>query len=146
MLPASSVKDSCTLTDKTAILDCFNKHCVSSGSLFESLHSDPKQPREQRTHSSPPPLNSMVQPFNLTHLDVIEVHRALKQLEPNKSRGPDQLDLYFYKLAGDFIAEPLTRNFTLSNNETPTTWKSACVFPFLRGRDPSVVNIYRPIS
>lgn len=90
----------------------------------------------------------MVQPFNFTCLDVIEVHRALKRLDPNKSAGPDKLDPCFLKLAADFIAEPLTHifNLTLPNNETPNIWKSAYVLPLLKGGDPSVVNNYRPIS
>lgn len=79
---------------------------------------------------------------------MVEVHRALKQLDPNKSAGPDKLDPYFLKSAVDFIAEPLTHifNLTLSNNETPNLWKSAYVLPSLKGGDPSFVNNYRPIS
>ena len=80
----------------------------------------------------------MVQPFNLTPLDVIDVHRALKQLDSNKSTVLDKLDPYFLKLAVELIAEPLT--LTLSNNWIPNIWKSAYVLPLLKGEDPSVVK------
>lgn len=49
------------MTDKSAILNCLNEHFVSSGSLFDSLHSDPKQLNEKNTP-----------PFNFSPLDAIE--------------------------------------------------------------------------
>lgn len=36
-LPASIAKGSCIITNKSAVLNCFNEHFVSSGSLFESF-------------------------------------------------------------------------------------------------------------
>lgn len=47
-------------------------------------------------------------PFSL---DVIEVHRALKQLDPNTAAGPDKLDPNFLKLVVDIIAKPLYSYF-----------------------------------
>lgn len=65
-------------------------------------------------------MNYVVQSLNFT-LGVTEVHRALNQLDHNKSTGPDELDLFFIKSAADFITEPMTDifNLTLSNNEIP---------------------------
>ena len=106
-LPACIVTDSQTLTDKSAILNCFNEHFISSGSLFESLHSDPGQ----NVDSSPPPSHPVAQPFNFTFIEAIEVHKALQHLDPHKSAGPDKLPPHFLKLAADFIAAPLTYLF-----------------------------------
>lgn len=51
----------------------------------------------------------MVQPFDYTSLGVIEVHGALKQLDPNNNNaGPDKLDAFFLKSVADFVAEPIT--------------------------------------
>ena len=102
----------------------------------------------QNTSPSPLPNNDCVQSFNIVPLDVIEVYRALKHLDPAKSAGPDKLEPLFLKLAVDFIAEPLTHifNLTFSNNEIPNIWKSAYVLPLLKGGDPTVLNNYRPIS
>ena len=145
-LPTCIVKDSCRLTDKLEILNCFNEHFVSSGSQFESLHPDSNN--MQNTSPSPLPNNDCVQSFIIVPLDVIEVYRALKHLDPAKSAGPDKLEPLFLKLAVDFIAEPLTHifNLTFSNNEIPNIWKSAYVLPLLKGGDPTVLNNYRPIS
>lgn len=54
-------------------------------------------------------------------LNVMQVHKDVKQLDPNKPAGPDQLDPYFIKLPVDFIAEPLTSIFslTLQNSKIP---------------------------
>lgn len=37
----------------------------------------------------------MAQTFNLTPLNVVEVHEALKKLDPDKSAGLDKLEPYF---------------------------------------------------
>ena len=37
-------------------------------------------------------------------------------------------------------------NLSLDTNEIPLIWKSAFVFPLLKGGDPTVLNNYRPIS
>ena len=89
----------------------------------------------QNTSPSPLPNNDCVQSFIIVPLDVIEVYRALKHLDPAKSAGPDKLEPLFLKLAVDFIAEPLTHifNLTFSNNEIPNIWKSAYVLPLLKG-------------
>lgn len=145
-LPTCIVTESCRVTDKAAILNSFNKHFISSGSLFESLHTH-KESDNQRVFMSPPQ-KSLEQTFNLAPLDVVEVLRALKMLDPDKSAGPDKLEPYFLREAADFIAEPLTHifNLTIANNEIPQVWKSAYVLPLLKGGDPSSLNNYRPIS
>lgn len=74
-------------------------------------------------------------PFTFPHLHDLEVHRTAKMLDPNKSAEPDQFNPYFLKLAADVIAELQTYifNFHLSNSEIPVIWKSALVFPLLKG-------------
>lgn len=69
--------------------------------------------------------------------------RALKQVDPVKSVGPDKLEPIFLRSALDFIAEPprYIFNLSLSSNEIPNIWKSAHVLHLLKG-----VNNYRPIS
>ncbi|KAF3852049.1 hypothetical protein F7725_005404 [Dissostichus mawsoni] len=50
-LPACIVTDSQTLTDKSAILNCFNEHFISSGSLIHALRSGTTL-KELNGHSS----------------------------------------------------------------------------------------------
>ncbi len=78
-LPACIVNDAhTTLTEKPAILNYFNEHFFSSGSLFESLH--PHQPNVQGVcpHS---PIDATAPGFDLTPFEAAEVHRALQQLD-----------------------------------------------------------------
>ncbi|KAL4006490.1 solute carrier family 24 (sodium/potassium/calcium exchanger), member 5 [Sarotherodon galilaeus] len=122
-------------------MNCFNKHFISSGSLFDSLN-----PVSVKSGTNLPVYTG--QPFNFVPFSVQEVCKGLKLLDPRKSPGPDLLDPYFLKLAADFVAEPLTTlfNLTLDMNEIPSVWKSAFVIPLLQGGDPAVLTNYRPIS
>ena len=129
--------------DKAEMLNCFNKHFVSSGFLFEHTNSS--------TSHTPTPLDTespSCSEFNLRPFSVHEVHEALLSLDPKKPAGPDNLGPYYLKLAADFIAEPLTciYNLTLTTKEIPKIWKMAHVFPLLKGGEPSSLNNYRPIS
>lgn len=69
-------------------------------------------------------------------------------LDIKKPAGPDCSEPYFLKTAADFIAKPLMYIFNLSldQNVMPSIWKSAHVFPLLKGGDPALLNNYRPIS
>lgn len=78
----------------------------------------------------------------------LEVHNAIIILDPKKSAGPDHLKPYFFKLAVDFIAPPLTYLFNLSLDisEIPLVWKSAYLLPLFNGGDEREMNNYKPIS
>lgn len=67
--------------------------------------------------------------FKFVPFSVQEVLKALKNLDPRKSSGPDLIDPYFLKLAADFVAERLAFlfNVTVERNEIPPAWKSAFV-------------------
>lgn len=140
-LPTFIKKDSVAIYDKMEMLNCFNRHFISSGSLFDAVGSVPAKP------CSDIPVH-IDQPFHFKPFSVSEVHKALKILDPKKPPGPDFLDPYFLKLAADFVAGPLAYlfNLTLENNEIPKIWKSAFVLPVLKGGDSSTLNNYRPIS
>lgn len=87
-LPSSLITDSAPLSDKTAILNCFNDHFVSAGSLFESLHPE-------LTEADPPSVNSplfptstsggTICPFEFTAVTASEVQTALKRLDTWKA-------------------------------------------------------------
>lgn len=79
------MKDSCTLSDKSAISNCFNTLFISSVFLFEWSHRS----------SLPPHSTELKLILWLTPLDVTEVHRALKQQDTDKSAGPDNLEPSF---------------------------------------------------
>ena len=152
-LPSSLMTDSGPLSDKTDILNCFNNHFVSSGSLFETLNPELSNadPASGNSPLFPTSANGgLPSPSDWQFIAVTasEVQTALKRLDTGKAAGPDHLDPFFLKLAADFIAEPLAHIFNLSftSNKIPKVWKSAFILPLLKGGEPSNVNNYRPIS
>lgn len=85
------------------MLDCFNKHFVAAGSLFQiektiEINNDMDY-RGRHLFD----LN-----FSFKHFTICQVQKAPKLLDVNKSAGPDQLEPLFLRLAADFIATPLT--------------------------------------
>ncbi len=53
------------------------------------------------------------QSFNFVPFSMQEVYKALSVLDPRKPSGPDLINPYFFKLAVDFVAEPLTYTYSL---------------------------------
>ncbi len=55
-------------------------------------------------------------------------------LDPYKPAGPDKLELFYLKLAADFIAEPLTYlvNLSISHCDIPKIWKSVFSSPLFK--------------
>ena len=140
-LPIFVLKDSVPVYDRTEVLNCFNNHFVSSGSLFESMGAATVSPCTEAPRFSG-------ETFNFLPFTVQQVHQALKTLDSRKSPGPDAIEPYFLKIAADFVAQPLTILFNLSieNKKIPSVWKSAFVTPLLKGGDPAALTNYRPIS
>ncbi len=105
------VSESTTIHDRAEMLNCFNKHFVSSGFLFDKVNTSSSALAPLAVAESP--LNSE---FNFRPFSVAEVHKALTKLDPKKPAGPDNIGVYFLKLASDFIAEPLTYIYNLTLN------------------------------
>ena len=111
------------------MLDCFNEHFIAS--TVETVGLDPSSLS-----------------FSFSPITVSDVNKALKHLDTTKSADPDKLDPYFLKIAGHFIAVPLTHifNLCLNTNVIFPIWKSAFVAPLLKGGgDPTILNNYRHI-
>uniref|UniRef100_A0A3B3HBJ0 ribonuclease H n=1 Tax=Oryzias latipes TaxID=8090 RepID=A0A3B3HBJ0_ORYLA len=140
-LPTFVLKDSVPVLDKVDMLNCFNKHFITSGDLFNQKGA------ALNTPCTDPPLFPG-DSFNFTLFTVQQVHKALRMLDPRKHPGPDSIEPFFLKAAADFVAQPLTVLFNLSiqSGEIPAIWKSAFVRPVLKGGDPAVLSNYRPIS
>uniref|UniRef100_A0A8C1QAV6 Reverse transcriptase domain-containing protein n=1 Tax=Cyprinus carpio TaxID=7962 RepID=A0A8C1QAV6_CYPCA len=143
-VPSCIVVDDKKIIDKNEILNSFNNHFIAAGSLYETLHNS--------VSGSPTacPVDHLLsaQLFNFKTVTVPEVRKALKDLDPKKSSGPDKLEPYFLKIAADLIATPVTYliNLSLATNQVPAIWKSANVLSLHKGGDPANINNYRPIS
>uniref|UniRef100_A0A8C6KGR8 Reverse transcriptase domain-containing protein n=1 Tax=Nothobranchius furzeri TaxID=105023 RepID=A0A8C6KGR8_NOTFU len=140
-LPTFVLRDSVPVYNRLEILNCFNEHFLSVGSLFNFVGTP-----LIKYGIIPPDFSGA--PFNFKPFTVHEVHKALKSIDHRKPPGPDFMEPYFLKMAEDYVAEPLSILFNLSINskEIPSQWKSAYVLPLLKGGDPAVLTNYRPIS
>ena len=76
-LPTFVLKDSVTVYDKSEVLNCFNKHFLLSGSLFDSTGAAPVTP------CTDPP-RFLGELFNFVPFTVQQVHKALKTLDHRK--------------------------------------------------------------
>ena len=143
-VPSCIVVDDKTIIDKHDIFNSFNNHFIAASSLYETLNNPVSG---CPTACSADQLLS-AQQFHFKTVTVLEVRKALKELDPKISSGTDKLEPYFLKIAADLIANPVTYliNLSLATNQVPAIWKSANVLPLHKGGDPANMNNYRPIS
>uniref|UniRef100_A0A8K9UDU7 Reverse transcriptase domain-containing protein n=1 Tax=Oncorhynchus mykiss TaxID=8022 RepID=A0A8K9UDU7_ONCMY len=142
-LPTALKIGNTVTTDKSTIIENFNKHFSTAGHAFHL--------------ATPTPVNSTAPPTatrpSLPHFSFSQIHSAdvlkeLQNLDPYKSAGLDNLDPFFLKLSAGIVATPITSLFNLSfvSSEIPKDWKAAAVIPLFKGGDTLDPNCYRPIS
>lgn len=85
---------------------------------------------------------------NQVYFSVSEVKNILKNLDPNKAPGPDQIHGKILKNCASALCTPLTLLFQSSfyTCSIPTDWKSANVVPVYKKGSKNSVQNYRPIS
>ena len=83
--------------------------------------------------------------IHISNQDVIDV---IKNLKPNKACGFDQISHILLKESLISLTLPISTLFnkSLNQGQFPDNWKMANVIPVFKGKDPSIVNNYRPIS
>lgn len=125
-----------TETDKE-ICDEFNK-------AFQTVFTVEDTP--------PPELNQGTEMDTILEDMVIsgmEVHRLLRELNPHKAKGPDDIATFILKECAEELAVPLTHLFNLSlrTGELPIDWKIADIIPIFKGKGSRdrALN-YRPVS
>ena len=76
------------------------------------------------------------------------VLKLLKNLNPNKASGPDQISSRFLKAMSSPIAPVLTILFQASINQgnIPDDWRTAYVTPLFKKGDGAKASNYRPVS
>ena len=77
-----------------------------------------------------------------------DVRKVLKNLQPDKSPGPDNIHPRILKECANELAVPLTTLFrnTMELSKLPREWKDANVTPVYKKGPKSSANNYRPIS
>ena len=85
---------------------------------------------------------------NQVHFSVPDVKNILKNLDPNKAPGPDQIHGKILKNCASALCTPLTLLFQSSfyTCNIPNDWKTANVVPVYKKGSKNSVQNYRPIS
>ncbi|KAI8505108.1 hypothetical protein Bbelb_172170 [Branchiostoma belcheri] len=104
---------------------------------------------KENTQSIPEPTQRMYEEdLNNINISVEDVCRRLKNLNPNKSPGPDNIHPRVLKEMAEVLATPLQIIFTksLEEGKLPREWKIGHITPiFKKGSKKSPSN-YRPVS
>ena len=81
-------------------------------------------------------------------LDERNIYDALKNLNPDKSKSPDNIDGLLLKNCAQSISYPLTILFNISfrTGSLPTEWKMPNIVPVYKKGDKNCIKNYRPIS
>ena len=106
-------------------------------SVFTQEH--PEVPVEPESNIPPMP--------NIT-IYVDGVLKLLKDLNPNKSSGPDEIPARLLKLAAEELAPALSLIFqkSLDSGEVPNSWLQANITPLFKKGDRTIASNYRPVS
>ena len=88
---------------------------------------------------------SSLDDIHVSNQDVIDV---IQNLKPNKACGFDQISHISLIESLSILALPISTLFNKSLNlgQFPDNWKMANVLSVFKGKDPSIVSNYRPIS
>lgn len=87
-------------------------------------------------------------PLTITNVDVSEVLKELKALNPCKSTGLDNIPSKFLREGAEVISVPLTHiiNLSIRNKQVPAEWKEAKITPLFKKNNRLQVGNYRPVS
>lgn len=77
-----------------------------------------------------------------------EVFNLLRNIDPSKSSGPDNVPGRLLKEGAEWLAEPLSNllSLSLSKGALPRDWTSANVSPVHKKGNKHSVSNYRPVS
>ena len=141
-LPTALRLGNTVTTDKSTIIENFNKHFSTAGYAFHMATSTPVNCPAPSTATRHSPHH-----FSFTQIQIADVLIELQNLDPYKSAGLDNMDPLFLKLSVEIVATPITSLFNLSfvSSEIPKDWKAAAVIPLFKGGETLDPNCYRPI-
>jgi hypothetical protein len=76
------------------------------------------------------------------------VIKLLKDLNPHKASGPDQIPTRLLKLCASELAPAIVRVFqtSLDSGTVPSDWKEALITPLFKKGERNIASNYRPVS
>ncbi len=86
--------------------------------------------------------------LGLLTINGLDVYKVLKNMDPNKALGPDNISPRVLKECASSLAPSLTKffNLTLRKGSLPDQWKCANVVPIHKKDSKEDATHYRPIS
>ena len=77
-----------------------------------------------------------------------KVLKKLRDIDPSKSGGPDNITASVLKNLADELADPVTELFnrSMAENSLPSVWKLANVVPLFKKGEKTKTNNYQPVS
>ena len=86
--------------------------------------------------------------FDIPEISNSFVYTYVRNLDPTKATGLDDVSARLLRIAAPAILRPLTKilNLCISKNSFPSCWKIAKVTPVYKSRDHLHSGNYRPIS
>ena len=90
-------------------------------------------------------LNSVLKDVVITEEKVLKL---LKEMNPNKAAGPDEIPSRVIKELSEELVEPVTLLYKISveSGKLPREWKTANVTPIYKKGGKSMAQNYRPVS
>ena len=84
----------------------------------------------------------------MSEIQVEGIEKLLKNLDPSKATGPDQIPARILKQFATEFAPHLTTifNVSLSKGDVPEDWRHANVIPIFKKGDKYLASNYRPVS
>ena len=76
------------------------------------------------------------------------IFQLIKNLDPNKAHGHDEISVKMLKLCAPSICKPLTLLFEncFTSGEFPNVWKKSNIVPVHKKGDKQLIKNYRPVS
>ncbi|CDQ98290.1 unnamed protein product [Oncorhynchus mykiss] len=142
-LPTALRLGNTVTTNKSIIIEHFNKHFSTAGHAFLLA-----TPTPANSSASPAATCPSLPSLSFTQIQIADILKELQNLDPYKSAGLDNLDPLVLKLYAAIVATPITSLFNLSFvlSKIPKYWKAAAVIPLFKGGDSLDPNCSRPIS
>ena len=122
-------------------------HFERKATLFNDFFAD--QCREVRNNSSLPEFLYATD-HRISEVELLDerILKIIKDLNPNKARGFDEISVKMIQLCGDSIIIPLKLIFSnaLDSGVFPSNWKKGNITPVHKKGSKQLVENYRPIS
>ena len=147
-----------TISRPAAVCNAFNDYFSSIASSFGNNDDALKEFEDIESilaaHSDHPSIrciqenfaNSM--PFDFTEITVENMRSLIREMDPKKGAGFDNIPPKILKIASDELAEPMAAllNDSIRNSEFPGDLKMSELSPLFKNKDSLYRGNYRPVN